>query len=102
MIGISQLSRRERHEVATALSLVTLLGLGTLFLSLTSEYSQEVYALLFGEVLGISTARCCRLPSSARRDRRHRVLFRPLLLNSLSPDLGEAHGVRAGAWNSCF
>ena len=40
--------------MATALWLVALLGLGTLFLSRTTEYSQRVYALLFGEVLGIS------------------------------------------------
>src|SRR5262245_41371624 len=54
VIGVSQLGRRGRHEVATALCLVMLLGLGALFLSMTSEYSQEVYSLLFGEVLGIS------------------------------------------------
>ncbi|MGF6805068.1 ABC-type Mn2+/Zn2+ transport system permease subunit [Paraburkholderia sp. Clong3] len=54
VIGIGWLSRRGRHEVATALCLVTLLGFGALFLSMTSEYSQAVYALLFGEVLGVS------------------------------------------------
>jgi len=43
------------NAVATALCLVALLALGTLFLSMTREYSQGVYALLFGEVLGIGT-----------------------------------------------
>src|ERR1700680_2209124 len=56
VIGISWLGRRGRHEVATALCLVTLLGLGALFLSMSSEYSQEVYALLFGEVFGVSSS----------------------------------------------
>src|SRR5271168_1563526 len=54
VIGISQLGRRGRHEIATALSFVMLLGLGALFLSMTTEYFQAVYSLLFGEVLGVS------------------------------------------------
>src|SRR5580698_7836105 len=33
----------------------SMLGLGALFLNLTVEYSSEVYSLLFGEVLGISS-----------------------------------------------
>jgi zinc/manganese transport system permease protein len=95
-IGISQISQRERREIATALSLVALLGLGTLFLSLTSEYSQQVYALLFGEVLGISTAEVVPIAIvGAIAIAATAVSFRPLLLNSLSPELGEARGVSA-------
>src|SRR5579871_6776942 len=37
LIGL--LGRRGRHDVATALTLVAMLGLGALFLSLTTEYS---------------------------------------------------------------
>ena len=51
--GISRLSRRGHGDLATALTLVTLLGLGAFFLSRTTEYNQAVFALLFGEVLGI-------------------------------------------------
>src|SRR5581483_4860794 len=47
-LGIGFLSRRGRHDVATALTLVFLLGFGV-------EYAPEIYSLLFGEVLGIST-----------------------------------------------
>ena len=65
VIGISQLARRGRRDLATALSLVMLLGLGALFLSLTTEYFQAVYALLFGEVLGVSNAISRRSPRSA-------------------------------------
>ncbi|HYY26637.1 MAG TPA: metal ABC transporter permease [Chthoniobacterales bacterium] len=92
--GISQLARKGRSDLATALSLVMLLGLGALFLSRTTEYFQAVYALLFGEVLGVSnedllpvavlSAVCITLIV---------LLFRPLMLNSVSPDLGEARGV---------
>jgi zinc/manganese transport system permease protein len=96
VIGISQLSRRARREVATALSLVALLGLGTLFLSMTSEYSQEVYSLLFGEVLGVSADEIAPVAiAGAISIAVTLLLFRPLLLSSVSPELGEASGVSA-------
>ena len=94
VFGINQLSRRGRHEVATALCLVTLLGFGALLLSMTSEYSQEVYALLFGEVLGISSNQL--VPTaliSAFTIGMAALLFRPLLLTSISPELAQARGV---------
>jgi zinc/manganese transport system permease protein len=97
VIGISQLGRRGRPEVATALSLVTLLGLGTLLLSRTTEYSQEVFSLLFGEVLGISTNEILPITViGAVSVAAILLLFRPLLLSSLSSDLAAARGVRAG------
>ncbi|RKE38990.1 zinc/manganese transport system permease protein [Paraburkholderia sp. BL23I1N1] len=94
VIGISQISRRGRPEVATALCLVTLLGLGALFLSMTSEYSQEVYALLFGEVLGVSNSDLAPIAiMSAMSVALIALMFRPLLLTAVSPELGEARGV---------
>lgn len=94
VVGIAWLGRRGRHEVATALCLVMLLGLGALLLSMTTEYSQAVYALLFGEVLGVSdsdlltvaviSTACVVLVV---------LLFRPLLLGSVSADLIEAQRV---------
>lgn len=94
VIGISQLSRRGRHEVATALCLVTLLGLGTLFLSMTREYSQGVYDLLFGQVLGVSVDQIIAVAAmSAISILAIAVMFRPLLLSSVSPELAEARGI---------
>src|SRR5947209_2575176 len=52
-LGIGLLGRRGRHDVATALTLVFMLGLGSLFLALSAGYSSAIYSLLFGEVLGI-------------------------------------------------
>src|SRR5215475_6976750 len=54
-LGIGLLGRRSRRDVATALILAMMLGLGALFLSFSTQYSQEIFALLFGEPLGIST-----------------------------------------------
>src|ERR1700753_4117049 len=54
-LGIGLLGRRGRHDVATSSTLWFSLGLGALFLSFSSEYAPEIYSLLFGEVLGIST-----------------------------------------------
>ena len=94
VVGINRLGRGAHHDVATALSLVMLLGLGGFFLSLTGAYSESVYALLFGTVLGISPgeidlvaaiAVLCVLLLA--------VLYRPLLLNAVSVDLAAARGI---------
>src|SRR5215831_5057838 len=50
-LGIGWLGRRSRHDVATALVLVMMLALGAAFLSRTTEYEPEVFALLFGQLL---------------------------------------------------
>jgi zinc/manganese transport system permease protein len=93
-LTIGALGRRGRHDVATALALVTMLGLGALFLSFSEEYAPAVYSLLFGEVLGISgndivpTAILGLLCVIAVA-----VLYRPLMLSSVLPEVAEAHGV---------
>jgi zinc/manganese transport system permease protein len=95
-LGIGFLGRRGRHDVATALTLVLMLGLGALFLSFTTQYSSEIFALLFGEILGISSSEI--LPVALLGLLCIAVIavsYRPLLLSSLSPEAGEARGVRA-------
>ncbi len=91
-LGIGLLSRRGRRDVATALSLVFMLGLGALFLSLSAGYADSAFSLLFGEVLGVSTTElwptiglsaACLLALGA--------LWRPLLLASVLPE--SPHGV---------
>jgi zinc/manganese transport system permease protein len=95
---IAGLGRRARHDVATALALVMMLGLGALFLSLTSDYAPEIYALLFGEVLGVNANQlvptavigaACILGILG--------VYRPLMLTSVMPDVAEARGV-SGRW----
>jgi len=103
VIGISQLGKLGRQEVATALSLVTLLGVGALFLSMSSEYSQATFALLFGEVLGVSSSDLAPVATvSAVSIALIALLFRPLLLSSVSPELGEARGISAARMELLF
>lgn len=95
-LGIGWLGKRGRHDAVTALSLSVMLGLGALFLSMSVEYAPEIYTLLFGEVYGVSSDEIapmailglvCIAAIAA--------LYRPLLLTSVMPEVGEARGVRA-------
>jgi zinc/manganese transport system permease protein len=82
---------------------VAMLGLGALFLSFTTQYSAEIFALLFGEILGISAGEI--LPVALLGllcIAAIAVLYRPLLLSSLAPESGEARGVRAGRVELAF
>jgi|SRR5271166_1885080 len=94
-LGIGALGRRARHDVATALALVLMLGLGALFISLSSQYAEETYALLFGEVFGVSPGELLPIAGLAVVSvAAIVVIFRPLLLSSTMPEIAEARGVR--------
>jgi len=94
-LGIGSLGRRGRNDVATALTLVFMLALGAAFLSRTTQYEPEIYSLLFGEILGVSTGQIlpivvlgavCLAAIAA--------LYRPLTLSSAVPEIAEAKGIR--------
>jgi zinc/manganese transport system permease protein len=94
-LAIGWLGRRSRHDVAVALVLVAMLGLGALFLSFTSEYADELYSLLFGEVLGISVNEVAPVAGiGAVCIVAIMAMYRPLMLSSVMPEVGEARGVR--------
>ncbi len=102
-LGIGWLGRRGRHDVATALTLVMMLGLGALFLSFSSQYAPEIYSLLFGEVLGIGTNEIAPVAVlGAVSVAALVVLYRPLLLTSVMPALGESRGVRPARIETLF
>ncbi len=102
-LAIGVLGRRGRHDAVTALALVTMLGLGALFLNMTVEYAPQIYSLLFGEVLGISpnelapTAGLAAVCVAAIA-----LLYRPLLLSSVLGEVGEARGVSRARMELCF
>jgi zinc/manganese transport system permease protein len=102
-LGIAGLSRRSRHDVATALTFVLMLGIGALFVSWSTEYAQEAYALLFGEVFGVSSGEVLPIVvlgvvSIAAII----VMFRPLLLSSAMPEVAEARGISARRMDLAF
>jgi zinc/manganese transport system permease protein len=102
-LGIGVLGRRGRHDVVTALALVFMLGLGALFLSMSVEYAPEIYSLLFGEVLGISSTEL--VPTAALAVvciAAVIVLYRPLMLSSVLAEAGEARGVSRFRMELCF
>jgi zinc/manganese transport system permease protein len=94
-LGISRLGRRGRSDAVTALALVVMLALGAAFLSQSTEYEPQIFSLLFGEILGVSTGQivpvaalgvvCIAVVG---------VLYRPLLLTSMAPDIAAARGLR--------
>jgi zinc/manganese transport system permease protein len=95
-VGIGWLGKRGRQDVVTGLSLVMMLGLGALFLSLSGQYAPAVYSLLFGEVLGVASSQL--LPIAAIGVicvGAVALLYRPLLLDSVLRESGEARGLRA-------
>lgn len=94
-LGIATMSRRGRADAVTALALVLMLALGAAFLSQSTEYEPEIFSLLFGEILGVSTGQLwpvavlgaiCILAVA--------VLYRQLLVTALVPDIAAAQGLR--------
>ena len=102
-LTIGLLGRRGRHDAVTALALVMMLGLGALFLSLSSEYEPAVYSLLFGEVLGVSPSEL--LPTAALAVvcvLAVTLLYRPLMLSSVLAEAGEARGIDSFSMEMAF
>jgi zinc/manganese transport system permease protein len=100
---IGWLGRRGRHDVVTALALVMMLALGAAFLSHTTEYLPQVFALLFGEVLGVSTTEILPVAVLAVACLSAiALLYRPLLLSSTVPEIAESRGVRAHRMETVF
>jgi zinc/manganese transport system permease protein len=93
-LGIGALGRRARRDVVTALVLVLMLGLGALFISLSSEYAGQTYSLLFGEVFGV--ARSQLLPITILgvvAIAAIVAMFRPLMMTSAMPEVADARGI---------
>jgi len=95
VLAISRWGRRGRADVVTALTLVALLGVGSLFLSMKEEYSEQTFALLFGEPLAVSASEI--IPTATIGSACVVVvalLYRRLVLTSVAPELASAQGVK--------
>ncbi len=71
-----------------------MLGLGALFVSVSSQYAEETYSLLFGEVFGVSRGEVLPiLGLGVAAALAIGVAFRPLMLTSALPEVADARGV---------
>ena len=102
-LGSETRGRRARQDVVTALILVLMLGIGALFLSLSTEYAETTYSLLFGEVFGVSSAVLLPIAAlGAVAIATIAVIYRPLLLASALPEVADARGVSTRLMELCF
>jgi zinc/manganese transport system permease protein len=102
-LGSESRGRRARQDVVTALVLVLMLGTGALFLSLSTEYAQVTYSLLFGEVFGVSPNVLLPIAGlGAVALAAIAAIYRPLLLASALPEVADARGVSTRRMELCF
>jgi zinc/manganese transport system permease protein len=93
-LGIGTLGSKARHDVVTALALVLMLGVGALFVSWSSEYAQQAYSLLFGEVLGVPRDEVWPIAGIGLLTIvAIGIAFRRLMLTSAMPEVAQARGV---------
>ena len=91
-VGLLGKQLRER-DIAIGIIMAFTLGLGVLFISLYQGYAEQVYSILYGNILGVSqtdvllTAVLSTLTISFLL-----MLFRPLLFSSLDPTVAEFVG----------
>src|SRR5437879_8281761 len=87
-------SRLRERDVTIGIVLAWTLGLGVLFISLYRGYATEAYAILFGEILGISTSDVAvTLVAGAITLVAVVAIYRPLLFSSVDEDLAAPKGL---------
>lgn len=102
-LGMGTMRRQGEKGVSTALILVMALALGDLFLTVGNAYAPEVFALLFGQLLGVSSAEMIAITIlSAVLLLVVGAVFRPLLLSSTVPEFAAARGVPLTVMNITF
>jgi zinc/manganese transport system permease protein len=95
--------RLRGRDVTIGIVLAWTLGLGVLFISLYTGYATEAYALLFGEILGISARDVfVTLVGGLVTLALLIGLYRPLLFASVDEDLAAARGVPVRALSIAF
>ncbi len=94
-IGMGTLGKRiHGRDVAIGIVLAWTLGLGVLFLSLYTGYATEAYALLFGQILGISQRDVyITLITAGITLVAIAFIYRPLLFASVDEEVAEARGL---------
>ncbi len=99
---LGTLERRDQRGIGspgvlTALLLAAVLGIGDLLLTVGNAYGPAVFALLFGQLVGISAAQTIQIGVLAVvLALGVGVLFRPLLFYTVTPETAAARGVPEG------
>jgi zinc/manganese transport system permease protein len=102
LIGILGRKAASR-DVQIGVVLAFLLGVGVLFISLYQGYATEAYSLLFGEILGISSADVwTTLIAGVLVLIAFAAMYRPLLFTSLDEEIAEGKGVPVFAIGMAF
>ncbi len=103
-LGMSAFGKRlSQRDVDVGIILSLALDLGILFISLYQGYSTDAYAVLFGEVLGISQQDVIvALVVGAMSLLALGVMYRPLLFASLDEQAAEAKGAPVQIINAAF
>jgi zinc/manganese transport system permease protein len=103
-VAIGALGNRLRgRDVTIGIVLAWTLGLGVLFISLYRGYATEAYALLFGQILGISSADVAvTLVAGIVTVVALVAVYRPLLFSSVDEELASAKGVPVTALSIGF
>jgi zinc/manganese transport system permease protein len=98
-VSMGLLGRRLRgRDVVIGLVMAASLGLGYLFISLYTGNATDAYAVLFGQIFGITAgAVWITLLTSAVVLALLAAIYRPLLFASLDEEVAEARGIRVGA-----
>ncbi|MGH7687840.1 MAG: metal ABC transporter permease [Candidatus Dormibacteria bacterium] len=91
------------RDVVTGMILVGALALGVLFLRLSSGYSNQTYALLFGDILALSGRDLLVLGiAGGVAVAGMFAIFRPLLFATLDEEVAESRGVPVRALSIAF
>ncbi|HYM95920.1 MAG TPA: metal ABC transporter permease [Candidatus Sulfotelmatobacter sp.] len=103
-VAIGALGNRLRgRDVTIGIVLAWTLGLGVLFISLYRGYATLAYAILFGEILGISQADVAvTVVAGIITIASLVVVYRPLLFSSVDEELARAKGVPVTALSVVF
>jgi len=98
-VGMGLLGRRLRgRDVVIGLVMAASLGLGYLFISLYTGNATDAYAVLFGQIFGITTGAVqITVLTSVVVLALLAAGYRPLLFASLDEEVAEARGIRVGA-----
>jgi len=100
---ISVLGRKAGRDVATALAIVVMLGLGDLFITRTSEYAPVLYGDLFGDILGVSRGEMGPIVLiGALSILVVLFIYRPLMVSSVLPEVAESGGISGARLDAIF